>query len=127
MLKVSFISVVNSSIHYLVIEMVDMKFCKNKRVYVTFTQKNLIQSIRQTCNMMMLNDVDELMMALLMKIQPTPREKHRQRHYALRDGRGSFFSHGAGPGKAKNLQSEAGRSKSAGRDGAGNILRTSSD
>ena len=94
MLKVSFISVVNSSIHYLVIEMVDMKFCKNKRVYVTFTQKNLIQSIRQTCNMMMLNNVDELMMALLMKIQPTPREKHRQRYYAPGMEGGAFFARG---------------------------------
>ena len=55
--------------------------------------------------MMMLNDVDELMMALLMKIQPTPREDHRQRHYAP----GSFFCPGQGGA------------------GGGDIMRTSSD
>ena len=44
--------------------------------------------------MMMLNDVDELMMALLMKIQPTPREKHRQRYYAPGMEGGAFFARG---------------------------------
>ena len=104
-----------------------MKFCKKKRVYVTFTQKNLIQSIRQTCNMMMLNDVDELMMALLMKIQPTPREKHRQRHYAPgREGE-AFFARGrAGQGR-KSTEWGGWGSKSVGQVGAGYILHTSSD
>ena len=44
--------------------------------------------------MMMLNDVDELMMALSMKIQPTPREKHRQRYYAPGMEGGAFFARG---------------------------------